>query len=59
MSDIVERLEEQANTAFTFNITRRDVAEAAAEIKRLRSELLAAERIEYNDWTPSKGGRLG
>ena len=29
------------------------------EIKRLRSELLAAERIEYNDWTPSKGGRLG
>ena len=27
-----------------------------AENKRLRSELLAAER---KDWTPSKGGRLG
>lgn len=33
--------------------------EKDAEIKRLRSELLAAERIEYNDWTPSKGGRRG
>ena len=46
MSDIVERLEEQANTAFTFNITRRDVAEAAAEIKRLREalELIAGDR---------------
>ena len=35
------------------------IDELEAEIKRLRSELLAAERIEYNDWTPSKGGRLG
>ena len=68
MSDIVERLEEQANTAFTFNITRQDVAEAAAEIKRLREELAGADehakRLEavvekMTVWEPSKGGRLG
>ena len=29
------------------------------EIERLREELLAAIRIEYNDWTPSEEGRLG
>jgi len=30
---------------------------AKTEIKRLRNELLAAERIEYNDWTPSAAFR--